>query len=283
MIDIRIFREKPDIIIASEKKRFKDPARVQRVIDLDWKWRNAKNELQMLQQQRNTNSRLVSKTKSQKEREQFIAAVKELNKKIQRLETQVSRLLMERDKERYKIGNILHSSVPIARDETGNHVVRTSGTLPRFSFTPRHHVSLAVAHGADIEKAAEVSGSRFYYLKGDLVILNIALIQFGIHFLKEAGYTVVWTPFMIKQDVMEAASELADFEEQLYKIEKEDLFLIATSEQTLAALHRNDLIDEEDLPLKYAGVSTCFRREAGSHGKDTKGIFRVHQFEKVEQ
>ena len=144
-------------------------------------------------------------------------------------------------------------------------------------------MELAEAAGADTERAADIAGSRFYYLMNDLVVLNLALMQFGVHFLRSHGYTVVWTPFMIKHEVMRAASELADFEEQLYKIENEELYLIATSEQTLAALHRNDLIDTDNLPLKYAGISSCFRREAGSHGKDTKGIFRVHQFEKIEQ
>ncbi|GAI80895.1 unnamed protein product, partial [marine sediment metagenome] len=137
--------------------------------------------------------------------------------------------------------------------------------------------------GADTKKASEVVGSRFYYLKGDMVLLNLALIRFALDKLISKGYTPLWTPFFIKHEIMKAAAELADFEEQLYKIQDEDLFMIATSEQTLAAYHYNEIIDPNLFPLKYAGVSTCFRREAGSHGKDTLGIFRVHQFEKVEQ
>lgn len=283
MIDIALFRENPDIIIASEKKRFKDPVRVEQVIRLDKQWRASKTRLQSLQQERNTKSRLVSKTKDTKKREQIVLEVRELNTQIQTLEAETSQYLTQRDEERYKIGNLLHESVPIAQTEEGNAVTSTSGNPPKFTFTPQHHVVLSAQYGADTEKAAEVSGSRFYYLMDDLVVLNIALLQYGVDFLRKAGYSVVWTPFMIKREVMEAASELADFEEQLYKIDGEDLFLIATSEQTLAALHRDELIDSDDLPLKYAGVSSCFRREAGSHGKDTKGIFRVHQFEKVEQ
>jgi seryl-tRNA synthetase len=283
MIDITLFRETPEIIIKSEKKRFKDPNRVQRVIDLDKQWRTTKTQLQVLQQDRNTKSRQVAKTKDPKVREGLISSVQNLNAQIRQLESQTSQLLEERDEERYKVGNILHETVPNASNEDGNIIIRESGKIPRFKFEPRHHVTLGASLGVDTEKAAEVSGSRFYYLKDDLVVLNIALLQYGIHFLRNAGYTVVWTPFMIKREVMEAASELADLDDQLYKIENEDLFLIATSEQTLAALHRNELIDEDDLPIKYAGISSCFRREAGSHGKDTKGIFRVHQFEKVEQ
>ncbi|MFX0066033.1 MAG: serine--tRNA ligase, partial [Candidatus Hermodarchaeota archaeon] len=129
-----------------------------------------------------------------------------------------------------------------------------------------------------------VSGARTYYLKGDLVFLNFALIRFALDFLvHERGFTPFWTPYFLKKEIMEGASELADFENQLYKDEAEDAFFIATSEQTLAALHWDEIINPTALPFKYAGFSTSFRKEAGSHGKDTKGIFRVHQFDKVEQ
>jgi seryl-tRNA synthetase len=137
--------------------------------------------------------------------------------------------------------------------------------------------------GAEFKKAAEISGSRFYYLKADMVYLNMALLKFAVDILSEKGYTPFQTPFFIKHDVIKETAELADFEETLYKIDGEDLFLIATSEQTLAALHRGEIIDEKTLPRKYCGISSCFRKEAGSHGRDTLGIFRVHQFEKIEQ
>ncbi|MHA1293763.1 MAG: serine--tRNA ligase, partial [Promethearchaeota archaeon] len=149
---------------------------------------------------------------------------------------------------------------------------------------PMNHVKLIEKiDGADTIKASEIVGSRFYYLKGDLVLLNLALIKFAIDFLLKKGYFPMWTPFFIKHEIIKAAAELADFEDTLYKIQDEDLFMIATSEQTLAAYHYNEIIDPERLPIKYIGISSCFRREAGSHGKDTLGIFRIHQFEKVEQ
>ena len=137
--------------------------------------------------------------------------------------------------------------------------------------------------GVDLEKAAQVAGSRLYYLKNDLVLLNLALLHFAIDTLIKKGFSPYWTPFFIRHEVIKEAAELADFAETLYKIDGEDLYLIATSEQTLAALHRKEVLDEKTLPRKYCGVSSCFRKEAGSHGKDTLGIFRVHQFEKIEQ
>ncbi len=137
--------------------------------------------------------------------------------------------------------------------------------------------------GAEFKRAAEIAGSRYYYLKADMVYLNMALLKFAVDILTERGFTPFQTPFFIKHDVIKETAELADFEETLYKVEGEDLFMIATSEQTLAALHRGEIIDSRTLPRKYCGISTCFRREAGSHGRDTLGIFRVHQFEKIEQ
>ncbi|MHA2407696.1 MAG: aminoacyl--tRNA ligase-related protein, partial [Candidatus Ranarchaeia archaeon] len=218
-------------------------------------------------------------------------AVKKLMKQVGKIkgeiatiEVETRRLLKERDEHRYHIGNILHSSVPTAETEDGNVVVKTYGSKPKFSFTPKHHADLVIDLGmANLEKAAKISGARMFYLTGEGVILNFALIQYALNKLVKAGFSLVWTPYLLRGEVMKEAAELADFQEQLYKIENEELYLIATSEQTLAALHRGDLIDTESLPLKYAGYSTCFRREAGSAGKDTKVIFRVHQFDKVEQ
>ena len=176
------------------------------------------------------------------------------------------------------------SDVPIAEDEEGDKVLRKSGKIPKFNFKIYNHVDLvSMIDGVEIEKATKIAGSRFYYLKGDLVRLNLALLQYALDILTDEGYTPYWTPYFTKHEVMAEAAELADFEEQLYKIEGEDLYLIATSEQPLAALHRKEVIDEKTLPRKYCGISSCFRREAGSHGKDTLGIFRVHRFEKIEQ
>ncbi len=192
--------------------------------------------------------------------------------------------LQQRDKYRYIIGNILHESVPIGETEELNVIERSWGQIPTFGFPAKPHAELIeLIDGADVKTAAKIAGARTYYLKNDLVLLNLALIQFALETLIAQGYTPFITPYFIKHEVIEKAAELADFEEQLYKLEGTDLYLIATSEQTLAALHMDEILHPKSLPLKYTAYSTCFRREAGSHGKDTKGIFRIHQFDKVEQ
>jgi len=287
LLDIEIFRNNLDVIIESEKKRFKDPSKAEMVLDYDIKWRESLQQLEELRKKRNeisTNIGKYKKSGEKKKAEEAIKESKEVKSKIDFLEKQKSDYFKQRETYRYIVGNILHDSVPIAETEDDNEIVRVVDNLPNFNFKPLSHVELiSKIDGADTKKASEVVGSRFYYLKGDLVLLNLALMRFALEFLQKKGYTPMWTPFFIKYEIIKAAAELADFEEQLYKIHDEDLFMIATSEQTLAAYHYNEIIDPERLPIKYAGISSCFRREAGSHGKDTLGIFRVHQFEKVEQ
>ena len=286
MLDIKLFRENPDIIRESERKRFRETQNVDKVIEFDTKWRKTLQDLQDLRAQRNKVSR--SFKSAAKEGPEKIAKLKKQSSKIkeeiENNEPLVEEYLKKRDYYRHKVGNILISDVPIAENEEGDKVLRAFGDIPKYNFKIHNHVDLvSMIDGVEIEQATKIAGSRFYYLKGDLVRLNLALLQYALDFLTDAGFTPYWTPYFIKHEVMAEAAELADFEEQLYKIEGEDLYLIATSEQPLAALHRKEVIDEKTLPRKYCGISSCFRREAGSHGKDTLGIFRVHRFEKIEQ
>jgi len=281
MLDINLFRENPDLIKESEKRRFKDPAIVDKVVTYDRRWREKLKDVQDLKRKKNEISREIAKLKG-KEREKKVMEATKLDEKIRGVEHEVEFLKKERDEFQYKIGNILHDKVPIAPTEEGNEIVREWGKVPKFNFTPKPHAEL-VERSAEIERAAKVSGARTYYLKKDLVLLNLALIDFGLRKLQGKGYQLIWTPYFIREKMMRGASELADFKEQLYKIEGEDLYLIATSEQAIASLHSGEVLEEKDLPLKYVAYSACFRREAGAHGKDTKGIFRVHQFDKVEQ
>ena len=287
MRDIEEFRTNLEKIIETEGKRFKDPKNAEKVLEFDKLWRSVLQELEDMRQERNELSHQISKHKKsgdEKEATDAIVHSKQIRERINNLEKKKDEYLEERDKYRYSIGNDLHESVPIGENEEDNVIVREFGKIPDFDFQPLSHVKLIQdIDGADTKKASEVVGSRFYYLKGDLVLLNLALLRFALDKLMSKGYEPLWTPFFIKHEIMKAAAELADFENQLYKIHDEDLYLIATSEQTLAAYHYDEIIDRERLPLKYAGISSCFRREAGSHGKDTLGIFRVHQFEKVEQ
>jgi len=285
--DIEEFRNNLEKIVETEKKRFKDPKNAEKVLEFDKLWRNVLQEIQELRKQRNEISSQISKYKKVGDNEKANNAItqsKQIRERIDDLEKKKVEFLEEREKYRYVIGNDLHESVPIGETEESNEIIRKFAETPKFDFKPLSHVKLIQdIDGADTKKASEVVGSRFYYLKGDIVLLNLALIRFALDKLISKGYNPMWTPFFMKHEIMKAAAELADFEEQLYKIQDEDIFMIATSEQTLAAYHYNEIIDPDLLPLKYAGVSSCFRREAGSHGKDTLGIFRVHQFEKVEQ
>ncbi|MFX0022419.1 MAG: serine--tRNA ligase [Candidatus Hermodarchaeota archaeon] len=287
MLDIEVFRNNIDEIIKSEAKRFKDPSIAEKVLDFDKKWRTLLQEIEELRKQRNEISLKIGKYKKAgdtKKADESIAQSKQIKDKIDELEKLRNEYLEQREKYRYMVGNILHHSVPKGETEEENEILRTVGNIPKFDFKPLSHVDLVTKiGGVDTQKASEIVGSRFFYLMGDLVLLNLALLKFALERLTSKKYIPMWTPFFTKHEVMKAAAELTDFEEQLYKIQDEDLYMIATSEQTIAAYHYNEIIEPERLPLKYAGISSCFRREAGSHGKDTLGIFRVHRFEKVEQ
>jgi seryl-tRNA synthetase len=282
---MELFREEPDRIKESEKRRDKDPKRVNRVVDIDEEWRETRQRADSLRQERNELSRKVAEKKQEGEdAEEEIERVREIKEEIEELEEREKQLKKERDELRYEIGNILHESVPSGEDEEENVEVAKWGDKPEHGFNVTPHADIVEERDlADTEKASEIVGSRFFYLKNELVALNLALQRFALDRLTERGFTPMRTPQMLGYEAMEAAAELDDFEEQLYGIEGEDTYLIATSEQTLAAYHYDEILEPAELPHKYAGVSTCFRREAGSHGKDTKGVFRVHEFEKVEQ
>jgi seryl-tRNA synthetase len=287
MLDIELFRTNIEKIIESEKKRFKDPSNAEKVLEYDIKWREVLQRLQDLRKQRNDISAQIGDLRKKGENQKAEEAIKKSKKikiEIDELEKQRIELFDQREKYRYVVGNILHDSVPIGETEEENEIIRHIGEIPKFKFKPLSHVDLiSLIDGADTKKASEIVGSRFYYLKGDMVHLNLALLKFALDKLTSKDFIPMWTPFFTKHEIMKAAAELAEFEDQLYKIDGEDLFMIATSEQTLAAYHYDEIIDPDNLPFKYAGISSCFRREAGSHGKDTLGIFRVHRFEKVEQ
>jgi seryl-tRNA synthetase len=286
MLDIKLFRENPDLIHKSEQKRFRGIENVEKVIEYDTKWRDGLKKLNELRAKRNKLSKSFNEArkKGKEELKTLQLQAKKVSGEIVELEPKINEFIEKRDKYRYKVGNILDDDVPISETEEDNLIIRKNGLIPAFNFEASNHVDLIESiDGAEFKKAAEVSGSRFYYLKADMVYLNMALLKFAMDILTEKGFIPFQTPFFIKHDVIKETAELADFEETLYKVEGEDLFLIATSEQTLAALHRGEILEEKTLPRKYCGISSCFRKEAGSHGRDTLGIFRVHQFEKIEQ
>lgn len=285
MIGIEVFRENAEEIKESEKRRDKDPEKVEKVIELDEAWRESLQKLQDLQEKRNkVGDRIAELKKEGKDAQDHIDRMQDVKARVEELEQEVERLKQERDKLRYQVGNILHESVPKGDGEEDNVELRTWS--PESGRNEDAELAADVLEENDLietEKAAEQAGERAYYLKNDLFRLNQALIRFSMDLLREKGYTPMQTPYMLKHDHMEAAAELEDFEEQLYGIEDQDKYLIATSEQTLATIHRNDILQPQELPKRYAGFSTNFRREAGKHGTQTRGIWRIHQFEKVEQ
>ncbi len=214
----------------------------------------------------------------------LLAEMRDVSAELDGLELERTKIEGEYARMASAMPNLIDGSVPVGTDEAANVEVRRWGKTPRFDFEPRDHIDLAERLDlVDLVRAAKVSGARFYYLRNDLVMLNHALIRYALEFLAEKGYSAVQPPYMINRSSMEGAVIAEDFEDVIYKIDGEDLFLIGTSEHAMAAMHSDEILDGGVLPIRYAGVSPCFRKEAGAHGRDQKGIFRVHQFEKIEQ
>src|SRR6266567_5086935 len=286
MLEIRLVREAPDRVKENLRHRGM-PEKIQDVdqlIRLDADWRKGLAEVERLRRRRNeiTSAIAGAKKKGQdashlmKEAETIPGQIKSLEEKVDENGKQVEQILLN-------LPNLVHESVPVGKDENDNVEVRKWGAIPSFQFKALDHINLGLKHGLiDIEKAGRVAGARFYYLRKDLVQLNYALIRYGLDFAAKKGFQLHQPPYFLRRDVIAGAVSLTDFEEMIYKIEGEDLYLIPTAEHALLALHNDDIIDQSNLPLRYAGISPCFRKEAGAHGRDTKGIFRVHQFEKVE-
>ncbi|MFP4402013.1 MAG: serine--tRNA ligase [Candidatus Nanoarchaeia archaeon] len=285
MLDIKLLRENKELVIENLQKRIGfDTTVVDKVLELDKQWRSIKQELDELKSQKNKESKAIAQVKKEGgDIQEQLSKVKEVAEKINSKEQEEKEALKRRDEVLITIPNLLDSEVPIGADDDENKPIRFSGNKPEFSFEPKNHIELCEQHDwVDLERAAKTSGSRFYYLKGDLVLLQTALYQYVLQKLACKGYTPVEVPPMLKREVLADSIPLEDFEEVIYKIEDEDLYLIGTSEHALAAMHKDDTLSHKDLPLKYVGISPCFRKEAGVT-KDSKGIFRVHNFNKLEQ
>jgi len=287
MLHIRFIRENTDLVRENLERR-RDIIKLkdfERLLSIDQKVRELKKEAQELRSQRNKLSRDVGVLKKQgMDDSDLVAKASAVNERIAEVEQEIATLEGELTKIQMRLPNILHESVPYGISDEDNEVVREWGGKPEFDFNVHSHVDLLESLDiGDIPNAAKVAGSRFYYLKNELVMIDLAMQQMALEMLLKKRYTPIYPPFMMRREPYEGVTDLADFEDVMYKIEGEDLYLIATSEHPLAALHMGDIFEPTDLPIKFAGISTCFRKEAGSHGKDTKGIFRVHQFSKVEQ
>jgi len=286
MLDIRLIREKPKEVEDNLKRR-NDPELIKKLHDLiefDKERRELIGKVDELRSKRNIITKKIAElraagkpaTSQIKEAEGIPGKIKSIEARIDSLDEKCKGLLL-------RIPNLLHESVPIGKDERDNVEIRKWGQK-KFDFEPKGHQELLHNLGLlESEKSAEVSGHGFFYLKGKLAELDYALQRFSVDFLIKKGFTLVQPPFMLKRKPYEGVTDLADFENVMYKIENEDLYLIATSEHPIAALKMNEVILREDLPLKFVGISPCFRKEVGAHGKYTRGLFRMHQFNKVEQ
>ena len=284
MLDPKLLRENPEKIRNMlEARAVKFP--LDDLISLDNDRRELIVKTDELRKKRNVVSLEISRKK--KDGEDASALIKQMQTvsddlhKLEEIQIKIEEKFMKLS---LTLPNMVHESVPIGKDDTANKEIKKWGNIPTFNFEIKDHIDLTQSLDlVDLERAAKVSGARFYYLKNQLVRLNQALLQFALDFLTEKNYIPIQTPFLINRSAMEGAIIAQDFEEVIYKIEGEDLYLIGTSEHAVASMHSDEIIDGKKLPLRYAGISTCFRKEAGAHGRDQKGIFRVHQFEKVEQ
>lgn len=290
-LDINCFRDgkseiTPDDVRASCRRRYQDPVVVDTVQALDAEWRASIHAGDNLRKQKTLMSKEIGALlKAKKDAKEQTAKVKEVTAAIAANEEETKALEKKVHSVLTTIGNIVEGCVPTSNDEEDNVVVRTWGECKRQEKMYHHHELLHMIDGYESERGVAVAGHRAYFLKGVGVLLNQALINFGLNFLCNKEYTPLQPPFFMKKNIMAETAQLEEFDEALYKVtgDGEDKYLIATSEQPISAFHRHDWMNDSELPKRYAGFSTCFRKEAGSHGKDTWGIFRIHQFEKVEQ
>jgi len=284
MIDLKFLRENPDVVRASQKGRGEDVAIVDKVLASDDAKRAAITEFEQLRAQQNVLSKSVGAA-SGEEKVALLANSKELAEKVKAADAKRAELEATALSHAMVISNILDPEAPIG-GEADFVVIEHVGTPRDFSsagFAPKDHVELGKLLGAiDTERGAKVSGSRSYYLTGVGALLEFALVNYAISSATKAGFIPVIPPVLVKPAAMEGTGFLGQAAENVYHLEKDDYYLVGTSEVPLAAFHMDEVLDGAKLPLRYAGYSSCFRREAGSYGKDTRGIIRVHQFDKVE-
>lgn len=281
MIDLNLLRENPDAIRASQRSRGADTALVDQAVELDKKKRQAQGEFEKLRAEQNAHGKLVAQASKEEktalvEKAQSLAAsVKQAEAKANQLEAELANLLM-------KIDNVVVDGVP-SGGEDNFQVLREVGQKPTFSFTARDHAQLGeLLDAIDIERGVKISGSRFYFLKGFGARLELAMMQLALDQAVKAGFTPLITPTLVRPEVMQGTGFLGEHSAEIYYLPDDELYLTGTSEVALAGYHSDEIIEDLSAPIRYAGWSTCYRREAGSHGKDIKGILRVHQFNKLE-
>ena len=282
MIDLRLLRDELDAVRAAYDKRGGVQG-IDRVVELDARHRQLLTEVESLRAEQNRASKQIGNA-APDERQAAIDHARTLADRLKELEPELEDVHAKLEEAASFLPNLPHDSVPPGLSEAENEIEREVGTMPTFDFEPMDHVALGERLGIfDGDRAAKTSGSRFVYLVGSGVILELALVRFAIDHLMEHGFVPVIPPVLVRRHAMYGTGFFPAEEHEFYTIERDELFLTGTSEVSLAAMHADEILDESRLPLRYAGFSTNFRREAGSYGKETKGLIRVHQFDKVEQ
>ena len=287
MLDIKLIRENPEFVKTNLSKRG-NPECIQmleELISVDKEWRLNLTKLNELRHQRKQITIEIAKLKKAgKEADDEVYRAQDVDEKIVIIEKQVTDQEQKTHRYLMQLPNLLDNSVPFGKDDKDNIQVKTWGTVPTFTFPVKNHIDLALAlDQIDMERAGKVSGARFFYLKNQVARLDMALMSLAIEELSKKGFTAVIPPYLMTREAYEGVTAMGDFADVLYKVENEDLYLIATSEHPMAAMYMNEVLKEQEMPIRLAGISTCFRKEAGAHGKDTRGIFRTHQFNKIEQ
>ncbi|MFI0987885.1 serine--tRNA ligase [Streptomyces exfoliatus] len=284
MIDLRLLREDPDRVRASQRARGEDVALVDALLSADERRRSSGVRFDELRSEQRALGKLIPRA-TPEERAELLQKAERLKTDVKAAEAEQNEADETAKQLLLRLGNIVHADVPVGGEEDFV-VLETHGTIRDFAaegFDPKDHLELGEALGAiDVERGAKVSGSRFYYLTGVGALLELALVNAAIAQATEAGFIPMLTPALVRPRAMEGTGFLGQAAENVYHLEKDDYYLVGTSEVPLAAYHMDEIIDADKLPLRYAGFSPCFRREAGTYGKDTRGIFRVHQFDKVE-
>jgi seryl-tRNA synthetase len=281
MIDVKLLRDNPELIRASQKARGESTSLVDDVLKADEERRRAIVEFEALRAEQNALSKSVGAAKGD-EKSALLEKAKSLSIQVKEAESKKSATEEKFRALALSLSNIVDPSAPIG-GESDFKVIEEVGKVPNFNFEPKDHVELGKILGAiDVERGAKVSGARFYYLTGPGALLELALVNYAIALATKAGFIPVIPPVLVKPEAMEGTGFLGQAAENVFHLKEDDFYLVGTSEVPLAAYHMDEILDLNKLPLRYSGYSPCFRREAGSYGKDTRGIIRVHQFEKVE-
>jgi seryl-tRNA synthetase len=281
MIDLRLLREDPDRVVAALARRGYARPEVERLVALDARRRELITAVEAARNEQKTASKAIGQAAAD-DRPGLIEAAAALKEKVAAAEQQLDDVAAELDTALVRVPNLPHPDAPDGQEGDGV-VLRTVGERPEFGFPTRDHVDLLEPAGAlDLERAAKVSGARFAYLKGVGVLLELALVRYAMDVAQAHGHVPVIPPVLVREEAMYGTGFLPTDEQQIFRTADDDLYLVGTSEVPLAGLHMDEILDPEELPVRYVGFSTCFRREAGTYGKDTRGIFRVHQFDKVE-